>query len=83
LGFGLIFLSKFGFYFIVFLSYTKIFDIMTDKVKKFTIKNAEVEENKCEICGIQSKTGMLDKQANLRWSCLDHIDDLYKKMNKE
>lgn len=68
---------------IVILSYIRAFPFM-DKVKKFTIKNAkEVEENKCEICGIQSRTGMLDKQANLRWSCLDHIDDLYKKMNKE
>lgn len=55
-----------------------------DKVKKFTIKNAkEMKDNKCEICDVEAKTGMLDKQANIRWSCLDHIDDLYKKMNKE
>jgi hypothetical protein len=55
-----------------------------DKVKKFTIKNAEeMKKNKCEICDSEALTGMLDKQTNLRWSCLDHIDELYKKMNKE
>ena len=54
-----------------------------DKVKKFTIKDAqEVKDNKCEICNREAVTGQLDKQNTIRWSCLDHIDDLYKKINK-
>lgn len=55
----------------------------TSESPEYKSASAEVKNNICEICSGQAVTGQIDKEKNIRWSCLDHIDELYKKMRKE
>lgn len=45
----------------------------------------ELENNICEICGEQAISAMIDEYHNndLRYSCIEHYQQLYEKMKKE
>ena len=45
----------------------------------------DAKNHKCEICGEQAVTAQIDKNENLRYSCLDpdHVKRLYSLIEKE
>jgi hypothetical protein len=41
-----------------------------------------IQDNKCEICGEPAKVALNDKQMDLHFSCLIHINELWAKLGK-
>ena len=47
--------------------------------------NFEISKNICEICGQKATAGILDgnEQIKIRYSCLDHYLQVYKKIKDQ
>lgn len=47
------------------------------------MSSTEATNNKCEICGLQAVEGIIDSTNKVRYTCQDHVMQLYEKIARD